>query len=405
MINTNKPKILVLTSSYPKWAGDINGNFIYELSNRLKNNYEIHILAPAFKGSSFYEENNGLKIHRHKQFPINGIELAYGTNILAKINKNKLFLFIVPFYLLMQFISLVKIIKKEKIYIIHAHWIIPQGIIAVVYKMLINKKIKILATAHGSDINSFNNFLGTMLKKLVLKNIDELSVVSVPLKDKAVSYGYYKEIFLFPMGVDTVLFSKKREIQFQESNDRNNFPILLFVGELVEKKGIRFLIEAMPNIIKSYPQTLLKIIGDGNLKTEMTILVQKLGISSNTKFVGIVPNNDLPKYYNSANLFILPSQSEGFGLVIAEAMSCECIPLASDLPAIRSIIDNSINGFLLSKINTENIVKSVLEIFSLSEEKRNEIKLAGRKKIIANFDWQIVSKNYDTLYKQMLNIN
>ena len=405
MINTNKPKILVLTSSYPKWAGDINGNFVYELSNRLKNNYEIHILAPSFKGSLSYEEIDGLTIHRHKQFPIKGIELAYGTNILAKINKNKLFLFIVPFYLLMQFISLVKIVKKEKINIIHAHWIIPQGIIAVVYKIFLNKKIKILATAHGSDINSFNNFIGTILKKFVLKNIDELSVVSVALKNKAISYGYMKDIYVYPMGVDTMLFSKKMEMQLQGNMDRRNNQKLLFVGELVEKKGIRLLIEAMPKITKSYPNTILEIIGDGYLKIEMATLVEKLGMSSNIKFLGIIPNNDLPQYYNSADLFILPSQAEGFGLVIAEAMSCECIALASDLPAIRHIIDNRINGFLLPDISTESIVKSVLEIFSSNAEKRNEMKLAARKKIIANFDWQIAAKNYDSLYKQMLVIN
>ena len=83
-----KNKILVLTSSYPKYKGDVNGNFIYELSTRLQKDFEIHALAPTYKGALKKEICDGIIIHRHKQFIYNNVELAYGSNILAKIKKN-----------------------------------------------------------------------------------------------------------------------------------------------------------------------------------------------------------------------------------------------------------------------------------------------------------------------------
>lgn len=392
-------KVLVLTSSYPKFKGDINGNFVYELAKRLKNDFDIHVLAPAFKNSLLYEEDDGIKIHRHKQFPVNGVELAYGTDILAKIKKNKLFILVVPFYLLMQFIALARVVKKEKIELIHAHWIIPQGVIAVLYKLLFNRKIKILATIHGADINSFNNSLGTLLKKIVLNNIDKLTVVSNALKNKALEYDYKKEVYVYPMGVDTELFSKNKS---KEKNTGNNDISLLFVGGIIERKGIRLLIEAMPDIIKSSPSIKLQIIGEGNLKPELERRVKELGIISNVIFLGPIANAKLNSYYSSADVFVLPSYSEGFGLVVTEAMSSECLTLTSDLPPIKDIIDNNINGFSLHKLDSENISKSVLKILSLEEKEKKRVKENAREKIVSNFDWKIVSKNYRSLYQQLL---
>ena len=107
-----KPKILVLSSSYPKYKGDINGNFVYELSSKLSNNFDIHVLTPSFKGASKIEIVDRITIHHHKQFFINSVELAYGSDILAKIKKNFLYLFVVPFYILYQFLAIKKICKQ-----------------------------------------------------------------------------------------------------------------------------------------------------------------------------------------------------------------------------------------------------------------------------------------------------
>lgn len=391
-------KILVLTSSYPKYKGDVNGNFIYELSTRLQKDFEIHVLAPIYKGALKKEIRDGIIIHRHKQFIYNNVELAYGSDILAKIKKNFLFLFVIPFYLYYQFWAIKKIIKYEKINIIHAHWLMPQGFIAVLYKILFNKKFKIIVTIHGADINSFNNYLGKKIKQFILKRIDKLTVVSNALKQKVIKLGYLKEIYVYPMGVDTNLFSiEKKDISIRvKYTIKKEF--LLFVGGLIERKGIKYLIQAMPLIIKEYPEAKLLVVGEGNLKNEMIALTKELNVEENIIFTGAIQHNDLPPYFATADLFILPSFSEGFGLVIIEALSCKTLTVTSNLSEIHDIISENKTGFYFERIDAKSISEKIISILK-NKEKHEPIKETGRQHVIANFDWRIVKSNYYNLLK------
>lgn len=391
-----KPKLLVLTSSYPKYKGDINGNFVYELVTRLKSDFDIFVLAPAYLGSSSFETIDDIKIYRHKQFFVNTIELAYGSDILAKIKKNLIYLFVVPFYLLYQFISLRKIVKNEKIQIIHAHWLIPQGFLAVLYKTFVNRDIKIVATAHGADINSFDNNIGNGLKRYILKRIDQLSVVSNALKKKAIGIGYNNEVHVFPMGIDTKLFAPDKKDDSVKVKYKITGNFLLFVGGIIERKGIKYLIQAMPAVIKQFPDAKLLVIGEGNLTNEMSELAKRLNISDNIIFTGPIPHDDLPPYFATADLFILPSLSEGFGLVIIEAMSCGTIPLTSDLLPIHDIIVENKTGFFVKKQEINDLADKIIYLLNKLPELQ-KMKPDIRNFVMKNYDWSIVSGNYSGL--------
>jgi glycosyltransferase involved in cell wall biosynthesis len=395
-----KPKVLILTSSYPKYKGDINGNFVYELATRLKSEFEIFILTPAFRNSLNYDIIDDIKIYRHKQFFIEKVELAYGSDILAKIRKNLAYLFVVPFYLLYQFISLRKIVKNEKIQIIHAHWLIPQGFLAVLYKTFINTDIKIVATAHGADINSFDNFIGKRLKGYILKRIDQLTVVSNALKEKAIGIGYNNEVHVFPMGIDTKLFTPDKKDNSLKIKYKISGNFLLFVGGIIERKGIRYLIQAIPAVIKKFPGAKLLVIGEGNLSNEMSELAESLSISNNIIFIGPIPHVDLPPYFATADVFILPSLSEGFGLVIIEAMSCGTIPIATDLAVIHDIIQNNITGIFIDIKNPIDISQKIINYLS-NKEKLVPMKVKAREFVVNNFDWEIVKKNYSKLLSSL----
>jgi len=396
-----KPKILVITSSYPKFKGDVNGNFVYELSVRLIHDFDIFVLAPEYNGSLSFEIIDGIKIYRHKQFFLKNIELAYGSDILAKTRKNYFYLFIIPFYIFYQFISLSRIIKKEKIQLIHAHWLIPQALIAVLYKNYINSNIKIICTAHGADINSFNNVIGNWLKKYTIKRLDEFTVVSNALKSKVIEIGYTKKVFVFPMGVDTNLFapSKKDEKIRKKYNISGYF--LLFVGGLIERKGIRYLIQAMPLIISKFTDAKLVVIGEGNLKHEMIKLARTLNISENILFLGFLPHDELPAYFATADIFILPSLSEGFGLVVSEAISSGTLTIASNLRPINDIIIENKTGFYLDSNNPVGISKKIIEVIEKQDHFTN-LRSAGREHIKNNFDWGIVSRNYKGLLNKLV---
>ena len=362
--------------------------------------FQIVVLSPDFKGSNKVEYSDGVKIFKHKQFPFMGIKLADGYPIMSKLKKNKLYWFTVPFFLLYQLLALRKIISNEKIKIIHAHWIIPQGVVAVIYKKFINRKIKILASVHGTDVNDFKGFFEKRLIKFVLNNIDELTVVSNALKNDIVRLGYNKEIFIFPTNIDTQLFSPdEKDVTLKEQLGITG-EFILFVGSLIKNKGVHILIEAMPKISVVFPKAKLVVVGTGQLKQELVERSRKLGITNNVIFTGVVSNKQLPSYYATADLFVLPSFSEGLGNVITEALSCKTLVLASPLEVFKDRIIENKTGFYLKEINPDKISSRIIQIMK-NKEAYKEVSENGRNLVVSNFDWAIAEEKYTKLLQSL----
>ena len=401
-MNINKPKLLVLTSSYPKYKGDINGNFVFELATRLKSDFDIFVLAPAYRESLNIEIIDDIKIYRHKQFFLNNVELAYGSDILAKIRKNYFYLFVVPVFLFFQFFAIQRIVKKEKIQLIHAHWLIPQGFLAVVYKTIFNRNIKIITTIHGADINSFDNLFGRKLKSFILKNIDELTVVSNAIKEKAINLGYKKTVYVYPMGVDTKLFTPEKKDQTIRIKHNIEGLFLLFVGGLIERKGIRYLIQAIPTVIKEFPDVKLVVIGDGNLKSELIELTKHLNISENITFLGSVPHDDLPPYFATANLFILPSFSEGWPVVVMEALSSGTSTIVTNIPVFEKH-EHKDQLFTIVPVGNFELIAKEINRLLLNKETLLSSQNILENYAKSNFDWGKIAEKYKNLINSLIN--
>lgn len=396
----NKPGILVLTSSYPMRKGDINGGFVHELSRRLTEDFNVVVLAPWSRGLAKRETIDGVKVYRHRQFLWN-VDLAYGIGLYENLKKYPVKYLILPFYFFFQMMSLTGIIKKEQIKIIHAHWLIPNGLMAGLYRNLFNRRIKILATIHGSDFLGLNNTIGKWCKRFTLENIDELTVVSILLKDCVEKMGYKKKVHVLPMGIDVNLFTPEKF----NSGLRERFQItglfLLFVGIIVEAKGIRCLINALPAIFNRFSGSKLVIVGEGSLKSEMVQLSKDLNIADQIIFHGIVRHEELPEFFASADLFIQPSLSEGFSLVVMEALSCGTLTMVSDLPVFRNIKSDEEFIIMFEKNNHLSLANSVIKLLEEMDKLENR-KINGRKFVVTNFDKYKITKDYCILFQELL---
>ncbi len=394
-----KSKILITTSSFPINDKDSDGIFVNKLAMCFIDDCETFILAPYAIGYQRKETRNNINILRYKYWV--GKKLLGDGEIMANLKQNKwMYLQVFPF-LLFQFFAIFKTVKKEKIQVIHAHWLIPQAFLAVLYKKIFNKKIKILGTIHGGDINIFGGFFGKKILRFIFNNIDELTVVSNAIKKTVLDLGYEKEVYVYPMGVDTVLFSPdKKEPKIKEKyNIKGNF--ILFVGGIIYRKGIDLLIKAMPAVIVKYPDTKLIAVGSGNIEKQMIDLCEKLNVTDNVIFTGKIMHANLPAYFATADIFILPSQSEGFGLVVAEAISAGTLTIATNIRPVNDIIIEGKTGFYLPELSSKAIAEKVIDIIN-TKNKYNGIKLEGRKHIVQNFDWKIVANNYINLFNKLI---
>ena len=388
-MKSDKKKIIVFASTFPRWKNDTNPPFVYELSKRLTDKFDIYVLTPNYPGAKEYEVMDKMKVHRFRYFFRKYETLAGSGGILPTLNKNKWNYFKVPFFLLGEYLALRRLVKKVNPHLIHAHWIIPQGFVAYFLNSFV--KVPYVVTTHGGDIFGLQGKFLTNIKKKVLGKAKRISVVSNAIKREIEEkIDPSLKIEVIPMGVDSTLFNPNKKDPKLKKKYGITGPFLLFVGRLTEKKGVKYLIEAMPEVIKKNPKTKLMIVGTGELEKELKDLTEKINMKDKVIFTGAIPNSELPKYYATADIFIAPS-------IVANDGDREGLPV--------TLMEASASGtsIIASKF-TSFEEKGVALINPLS---KNSINLAIRNQIMnknkvdySKFDINFISKKYEEVLRK-----
>jgi glycosyltransferase involved in cell wall biosynthesis len=203
-------------------------------------------------------------------------------------------------------------------------------------------------------------------KRFALSTSDRVTAVSSGLKAEVVALGIDEHrIDVLPMGVDTTRFTPEAFSPKLRAQLNPLGPVLLFVGRLVEKKGARYAIEAMPSIVSAHPDAKLIMIGDGPEQPMLEQLAGDLDIEDNVTFLGAVANADLPSYYASADVFVGPSvvepngDTESFGVVYAEAMASGCPVVATDVGGVADVTGNGAFARLVPQRDAAAIATAV----------------------------------------------
>src|SRR5262245_58491966 len=163
-------KVLFLTSSYPRGREDTASVFLRYLAEQLASSgLEIHVLAPADgKGETIPEGR--IKVHRFQYFPARLQALAYGSGIMPNLRRSPWLWLQVPFFVLAMTGAALRTIRNERIHLLHAHWILPQGVVGVVAKYLC--RLPLITTLHGADAFTLRGKLAGALKRFVVAHSD-----------------------------------------------------------------------------------------------------------------------------------------------------------------------------------------------------------------------------------------
>ncbi|OGS99133.1 MAG: hypothetical protein A3F73_03675 [Gallionellales bacterium RIFCSPLOWO2_12_FULL_59_22] len=391
-----RKKLLVLTSTFPRWPGDHEPPFVFELCRRLGEDFEVWVLAPHAPDTKTHETMSGVTVVRFCYFFEWGETLAYRGGILANLRGNRLRYLLVPLFLVCQLLAVLRLLAREKFDIVHAHWLIPQGLVAVAARLISGRVPALLCTAHGSDLLGLRGALFSALKRLVMHRSDAVTVVSLAMKERAASLDIKPDkITVIPMGVDTA----NDFVPGGQASRRNHE--LLFVGRLVSSKAVDILIGAMPAILAEYPEATLTIAGDGPEKGWLETLAQTLGVAGRVSFLGAVANPALPELYRRAAIFVSASQEEGFGLTLVEALACGCAVIAADLPAIRDVIIHQDTGLLVAQQDPEAFAGAVVKLLA-EPDVRRQLAVNGRNHVARNFDWAEISSRYAAAFERLI---
>lgn len=401
----SKKKVLVLATTFPRWKNDTTPPFVYELSKRLTKEFDVYVLAPHYQKAKTFEIMEGMKVYRFKYFLDRYEKLCYEGGIFSNIKRNKLFIFEIPLLIVAEFFATRKLIKKLDVELIHSHWVIPQGTIAYLMKRFYG--IPYITSIHGGDIYPLSRELVHLLRRISVNNslcttINSTSTLKEVEKIKNIDKS---KLLVLPMGVDMSMF---KQSDFSKLKKRfGNNKIILFVGRLVERKGVQYLIRALKIALNKNPNTILLIAGKGEYEDNLKELVEELNLKEKVVFLGALPHNETVKYYNIADIFVLPSVSskatgyEGLGVVLIEAMACGTNVIGSNVGGIPDIIIDKKTGLLFEADNSEDLAEKIDLL--LNNKSLSKTLAKNAKQHIKKFSWENISTQFIKILKQAAN--
>jgi glycosyltransferase involved in cell wall biosynthesis len=291
-----------------------------------------------------------------------------------------------PFYFGSEIIYFISKLRKIK-YVVHYHMdIVGKGTTRWVFAL--HRKIIMPFILKGASkiIVTSKDYL----KSSVLKSIPSIK----------------NKIVIVPIGVDTAKFNirKKSKALLKKHSINKNEKIILFVGGLDKPhyfKGVDILLKAFAKV--SSENTKLLIVGDGDSKDTYMQMAKDIGISQRIIFAGRVSDKDLPDYFSICDFLVLPStdKSEAFGMVLIEAMASGKTVIASNLPGVRSVVSDSINGLLVKPKDVNDLNKKI--VYLLTNVKiSDQFGKLGRQKVISDYSLLTVNNRLHKILSEVI---
>ncbi|MGY1521297.1 glycosyltransferase [Luteimonas sp. A482] len=370
---------------------------MHELAKRLTGQFRVIALGPHAPGASVLEVLDGVEIHRYRYAPERWETLVNDGGIVANLRRSRWKLLLVPGFVLVQGWWAWRIMRRLDVDVIHAHWLLPQGLIAALLQSLPGRKVPFVVTSHGADLYALRGRMLASLKRFVLRKASAATVVSGAMRERLQAMGTdMAKVSVQPMGVDM-----EERFTPGQGAERSQWEIL-FVGRLVEKKGLRFLLDAMPRALQHVPGAKLTIAGFGPEEAALRSQAHALGLEASVRFIGAVPQTDLPALYRRAALFVAPfvratsGDEEGLGLVLVEAIGCGCPILVGNVPAVTEVLGHGYGDMAVDVRDAEQLSERITAVLSDPVGARTRATQL-RSMVQTRFDWKTVAESYSRL--------
>lgn len=392
---TPRPTLLVLASTYPRRAGDHEPGFVHELCKRLAARFAVVVLAPDAPGADPSGSFDGVDVIRYRYAPRRLQTLVFGGGIVANLRAARWKWLLLPGFFIGQYLAARRALRTRKIDLVHAHWLLPQGLIARRLARL--HKVPYVVTSHGGDLFGLRGKWSTRLKRKVASDCAAMTVVSSAMRDEAARIGLRPpRIDVLPMGVD-LQDRFVPDAQVQRAADE-----LLFVGRLVPKKGLTHLLDALRAVIAQRPQVRLTIAGFGPEEAALKVQARASGLESAVQFLGAVSQAELPALYRRAALLVAPfvrdasGDQEGLPVVLMEAIACGCPVLAGRVSGVEDLFGDRANAVCVDPKDGQALTAAILARLS---DPSGSLTLARqlREAAAMRLDWSAIGTGYAEL--------
>jgi glycosyltransferase involved in cell wall biosynthesis len=382
-------KVLFLTHNFPRFDGDLAGNFLLRFASALgKNGVDVRVVAPAEPGLNETARFNGTGVSRFHYAPKKFETLAYGGNMAEQVRDSWSARFTMLGFLGAEFRAAVRERRDFQPDLIHAHWWFPSGLVGTWLTKLSNTPL--VTTMHGSDVRIARSIsMSRPAFRHVLQNSRAITAVSKWLAHEAQSLVSTPSAVVAPMPVATELFTP---------GGTRNAGTLLFVGRLTVQKGLDLLLQALAKV----PETLtLDVVGDGPERQPLEQLARHQGVADRVRWHGAQPQRALVDFYRRATALIVPSADEGLGLVAVEAMLCETPVVAFASGGLPDVVQHERTGFLVNERAPDALADAIRQLVEMPDAGKS-LGAAGRMHALSTFAPESVARRYIEIYQRAI---
>lgn len=310
-------------------------------------------------------------------------------------------LFEFPLYTLALASKMVEVATFENLDLLHAHYAIPHATSAYLAKQMMNDhQFKIITTLHGTDITLVGlepSFLPVM--KFSIEQSDGVTAVSRYLREKTITnYNINKDIEVITNFIDPTLFQRRNGGCVKKRFSPHGEKLLMHVSNFRAVKRVQDVIKIF-HLVQERVPSILVLVGDGPDRSSCEQLCRELGITDKVIFLG--KQTELIDLLSCAELFLMPSQSESFGLSALEAMACEVPVVSSSVGGLPELIEHNKTGYIAEIGDVERMAKYAIELLN-NPVKHAAFAAASRKRAVDMFNEELIVAQYIKYYEKIL---
>jgi glycosyltransferase involved in cell wall biosynthesis len=394
-------KVLFIVTAYPRSEADVITPWLLETIQRLRaRGTEVEVLAPSYRGLED-QVIAGIRVHRFRYAPRAWETLTHDQTAPDRIRERPIYATLLPGYLLAGSRAAARLARTREFDAVHAFWPLPHGLLGLAAKRAAG--IPLVSTFFGVELTWVESQLGALrpLVRRIVRRSDAVTAISTHTASLLRRLAPETEPVIIPFGatVEANLYEPEQE-------DRLHAGLrMLFVGRLVERKGVHVLLDALA-LLPEEPPIQLDVVGDGPEREALEHRARSLGVAERVRFHGFVPQEELERQLAECDALVLPAvvdakgDVEGLGVVLLEAMSFGKPVVASAAGGITDIVRPSENGLLVPPGDAKALAAAI-ECLARDPALVRRLGAAARRDVAANFSWDSILDRLETVYRRV----
>ncbi|MEX2571420.1 MAG: glycosyltransferase family 4 protein [Gemmatimonadota bacterium] len=396
-------RILYIVTAFPRHSGEVMTPWLIETIGRLRaRGVDVEVLAPSYRGSGD-QVVDGTRVHRFRYAPALLETLTHDQTTPDRLRERPAYLGLVPGYVAAGSIAAARLARTGRFDAVHAFWPLPHGLLGLAARAITG--VPLVSTFFGVELTWARRHLPflTPLLRAIIRRSDAVTVIS--------SYtGGEVRVLVPEVKVRTIPFGAASESHAMGATRRDESrgageQRLLFVGRLVERKGVDVLLRALATL-RVDRDVRLTVVGDGPLRPALEGLAVEVGVRDAVEFTGTVSQEELRRRYAGSDIFVLPAvrdrkgDVEGLGVVLIEALQYELPVVASESGGIPDVVEDGRTGLLVPPGDTDALASAIGRLIEDPELARR-LARAGREDVAVRFSWDRIVTELMTLYEDV----